>query len=216
MPRPRIKICCMQSHEEVAMGVHAGADAVGFVGLGLSGPEVRDDDTIARLVRQVPPAVDAWLLTRVDKPDALVAQILRTGVTTVQLCDAVPTACWEAIRAQTSARIVQVVHVQGPAAIDEALAAAPHVDALLLDSGTTVGPTPVYGGTGATHDWSISAEIVRHSTRPAWLAGGLRADNVRQAIATVQPFGLDLCSGVRTNHLLQADKLAAFMHAATP
>ena len=90
---------------------------------------------------------------------------------------------------------------------------APFVDAFLLDSGKPGAAIPTLGGTGDVHDWDISAAFVAASPRPVFLAGGLTAANVGAAIARVRPFGVDLCSGVRTDDRLDAAKLAAFVGA---
>ena len=212
---PRLKICCIQDAEEAALAVGAGAHALGFVGRGLSGPEVISDDAvIAAIVATVPPGVDAWLLARDAQPGVLVDRVRRTRVTTVQICDAVPRSVYAELRAGAPwCRIVQVVHVAGPEAIDDALEVEDAVDAILLDSGTPTGPTPVFGGSGQTHDWAISERVVASVSKPVWLAGGLRAGNVAQAYATVRPFGLDLCSGVRANGRLDAGRLKAYVAA---
>ena len=109
--------------------------------------------------------------------------------------------------------VPQVIHVGGEASIIEAIAESADADALLLDSGNQALSVKELGGTGRTHDWSISAEIVRRVDKPVWLAGGLRPDNVAEAIRAVRPFGVDLCSGVRTDGALDAGKLQAFMQA---
>ncbi|MCB9664515.1 MAG: phosphoribosylanthranilate isomerase [Alphaproteobacteria bacterium] len=213
--RVRVKICCIQDEAELDAAIAAGADCVGFVGRGLSGPEViDDDDRIGQLASRCPPGVDPWLLTREADPEALVAQVRRARVATVQLCDRVPPAAWAALRQHHPAvRIVQVVHVGGPEAEAEARAVAPHVDAVLLDSGAPAGDAPVYGGTGRTHDWAVSARVVRAVPCPVWLAGGLRASNVADAIAAVGPFGVDLCSGVRSGGRLDPEAALAFVRA---
>jgi phosphoribosylanthranilate isomerase len=212
--RPRVKICCVLDEAEGRLAVDAGADMVGLVGPGLSGPEVRDEAAIQRIAATIPPPVGSVLLTRVSDPDALAAQVVRCGTSIVQLCDAMPAAAWAAVRrAAPGVRILQVVHVSGPSAIAEALHVAPHVDALVLDSGTPSGPAPVFGGTGRTHDWAISAEIVRRVAKPVFLAGGIRPDNVAAAWQAVRPFGFDLCSGARIDGAMNAARLAAFFRA---
>jgi phosphoribosylanthranilate isomerase len=110
--------------------------------------------------------------------------------------------------------LVQVIHVCGDDSIDKAVAVAPHVDALLLDSGNQDLAVKELGGTGRRHDWAISRRIREVSPKPIYLAGGLNAGNVAEAIDTVGPFGLDVCSGVRTKGRLDAEKLAAFVRAA--
>ena len=110
-----------------------------------------------------------------------------------------------------STRIVQVVHVTGPEALAEAVAAAPEVDALLLDSGNPALAVKELGGTGRTHDWATSRKIREAVAVPLWLAGGLTPANVASAIEAVRPFGVDVCSGVRTNGKLDEEKLARFV-----
>jgi phosphoribosylanthranilate isomerase len=111
-------------------------------------------------------------------------------------------------------QLVQVVHVTGPASLDAAVAVAPLVDAVLLDSGNPLAVVKELGGTGRTHDWALAGRIrAAVAPLPLWLAGGLRAHNVAEAIATVQPFGLDLCTGVRVQGRLHGPTLAAFMQA---
>jgi phosphoribosylanthranilate isomerase len=117
------------------------------------------------------------------------------------------------VRAHTAARVVQVVHVGAPDSEDFARAAAPFAHALLLDSGVPKAAFKELGGTGRTHDWAISARIVAASPVPVWLAGGLRPDNVGEAIRRVRPFGVDLCTGVRTDGRLDPEKLWPFMRA---
>jgi phosphoribosylanthranilate isomerase len=106
-----------------------------------------------------------------------------------------------------------VIHVQGPESVEVARAAAPEVDALLLDSGRPDLPVKELGGTGRVHDWETSRAIRAAVDVPVYLAGGLRAENVGRAIETVRPFGVDLCSGIRTNGRLDARLLTDFMRA---
>ena len=87
------------------------------------------------------------------------------------------------------------------------------VDAWRLDSGNRTLPVKELGGTGRTHDWGLSARIVAEAGVPVFLAGGLCAGNVGQAIRSVRPYGVDLCSGVRTGDALDERKLLAFMEA---
>ncbi len=214
-PRPLLKICCLQDEAEVATAADAGADLFGFVGRGLSGPEViEDDDRIARLAGRVPAGRTSVLLTRQRDPAEVVRRVLHTRVGAVQLCDTMPPEVWQALRRHApGVRILQVVHVSGTWAIDEARAVRAHVDGVVLDSGTPAGPAPVYGGSGRTHDWAISAQIVALTPGPVWLAGGLSAQNVGEAWGVVRPAGFDACSGFRTHGELDAAKVSAFVQA---
>jgi len=214
MARTRIKICCIASLEEAAMAIAAGADALGLVARMPSGPGPIADELIAEIAAAAPPPVATFLLTSETEPEAVVDHVRRCGTNTVQLVDAVPEATYAALRARCPAvRIVQVLHVTGPETLEEARTVAPRVDALLLDSGNPAAAVKELGGTGRVHDWAVSRRIVAEAGRPVFLAGGLRAANVGEAIAAVRPFGVDLCSGVRTDGALDAEKLAAFMDA---
>jgi phosphoribosylanthranilate isomerase len=211
----RFKICCIASCEEVRLAVSAGASAVGLVSRMPSGPGVIDDTTIAACARACPPGVASFLLTCETSARAIIGQQRRLRANVVQIVDALAEGTYAELRESLpGVGIVQVIHVCDESSIDEALAVAPHVDAILLDSGNPKLAIKELGGTGRRHDWAISRRI-RDAIAPVplWLAGGLRAENVAEAIATVQPFGVDICSGVRTAGRLDPAKLDAFARA---
>ncbi len=215
--KPRVKICCIASHAEAALAVSAGAAALGLVSQMPSGPGVISDALIRTLARAIPPGVASFLLTSRQQPDAVARQVREASVNTVQLCDELAGDAYAELRgALPGVGIVQVVHVADGSALRQALRVAPLVDALLLDSGDASLPIKQLGGTGRRHDWAISREIRERSPVPVYLAGGLTPANVREAIESVSPFGLDVCSGVRTEGALDAVKLRAFMAAALP
>lgn len=191
--------------------VECGASAVGLVSAMPSGPGVIDEELIAEIAARVPPAVATFLLTCGQDADSIVEQQRRCRVNTLQLCDRVRAGVHAELRARLpGVSIVQVVHVGGEESFDEAMNVAPHVDALLLDSGNQSLAVKELGGTGRTHDWRVSRSIVEASPAPVFLAGGLKAENVAEAVASVRPFGLDVCSGVRTSGRLDAGKLKRF------
>jgi phosphoribosylanthranilate isomerase len=209
--KPRVKICCMASVEEVRLAVRYGACAVGLVSAMPSGPGVIADELIRELAAQVPPGVASFLLTCRMEAEEIIAQQRSLRANTLQLCDRVPRGAHRALRtALPGIGLVQVVHVNSDASVEEALSVAPEVDALLLDSGNQQLAIKELGGTGRTHDWRLSRRIVEQTEKPVFLAGGLRAENVRAAVEEVGPFGLDVCSGVRTRGQLDERKLAAF------
>jgi phosphoribosylanthranilate isomerase len=213
---PRVKVCCISSLEEARLAIEHGASALGLVSQMPSGPGVIAEELIAEIAARVPPPVATFLLTCRREADAIVAQHAVCATSTIQLVDAVEPAQLQRLRrALPHIKLVQVIHVVGPASLDEALTAAPHVDALLLDSGNPALPVKELGGTGRVHDWQVSRLIRDRAPVPVFLAGGLRASNVREAIEAVQPFGVDLCSGVRTHGRLCAQKLASFMRAVS-
>jgi phosphoribosylanthranilate isomerase len=211
-----VKVCCIASVEEAEAALAAGAAALGLVSAMPSGPGVISDERaaeVAAAVRGRP--MKTFLLTARTTADTIAEQHARAGTTTLQLVDQVPHHELRALRRRCpGAELVQVIHVTGPTALDEACAVAPLVDALLLDSGNPALAVKQLGGTGRTHDWALSRRI-RDAVHPLplWLAGGLRPGNVAQAVQQVQPHGLDLCSGVRREGRLDAGLLAAFMAA---
>lgn len=214
MSRTRIKICCIRSNAEVAMAINAGADAVGFVAQRPPSPRTIPDAEIAAIVPSVPPPISTFLLTSERKADAISTHIHLTKPDTVQILPHLdPAESALLAELQPYVRRVQVIHVQGPEALDLIPVYSPYVHAFLLDSGQPNAAVPHYGGTGRPHDWAVSANFVRHSPRPVFLAGGLSAENVGGAIEQVRPFGVDLCTGVRTDGLLDQHKLNAFMVA---
>jgi len=210
----KVKVCCIASHEEAALAVRLGAHAIGLVSAMPSGPGPIPEDRIAAIAARVAPPTRTFLLTSLQSARAIAEQHARLRTTTIQIVDRLLEGTYEEIRnARPGVELVQVIHVTDEESVREALAAAPHVDALLLDSGNQKLAVKELGGTGRTHDWSLSRRIVVESGVPVYLAGGLRAENAAAAIAAVRPFALDLCSGVRTGGNLDEAKLTAFMRA---
>jgi len=204
----------MASVEESRIAVAAGADALGLVSAMPSGPGPIDESLIAEIVATVPPPVATFLLTSQQRADGIVAQQRRCRANTLQLVDAVPFDDLRRLRdALPGIALVQVIHVTGPSSIDEAVAVAPLVDAILLDSGNPALAVKELGGTGRTHDWTLSARIREAVPVPLFLAGGLDATNVGDAIRAVRPFGVDVCSRLRHAGQLDAARLAALVAA---
>lgn len=213
-PTTRVKICCIASVEEAWLAIRSGASALGFVSRMPSGPGPIEEELIASIVPHVPPGIATFLLTSETTPDPIIAQQHRTRVNTIQLVDAVEPGTHEALRdALPGVSIVQVIHVTGRESVEEAVGLAPNVSALLLDSGNPSLAVKELGGTGRVHDWTLSREIRDRASVPLYLAGGLNPSNVASAIEAVRPFGVDICSGLRTNGALDAAKVTAFMNA---
>jgi phosphoribosylanthranilate isomerase len=207
-----IKICCISSHDEARLALDAGADILGLVSAMPSGPGVIDEGLIASIAASV--TAQTFLLTSLCEPEAIIAQHRRCGTTAIQICDVLPAGSYSRLReALPGVRLVQVVHVTGDASYDEAMAAASEVDALLLDSGNPSLQVKELGGTGRVHDWSISQRICSDAGVPVLLAGGLRPENVSEALARTGASGVDICSGVRTDGRLDAGKLERFIRA---
>lgn len=193
------------------MAIEHGASAVGLVSAMPSGPGPIPETLIAEIAATIPPGVSSFLLTCRQDAASIVDQQRRLRVNTIQICDRLPAGSHRELReALPGVSLVQVVHVTGPESVDEAIAVAPFVDAVLLDSGNQSLAIKELGGTGRTHDWSLSRKIREAIDVPMFLAGGLKPDNVAAAIQAVQPFGIDVCSGLRTNGLLDRHKLSEF------
>ena len=211
---PRVKICCIANIAEAALAVEAGASALGLVSKMPSGPGVISDDEIARIAATVPPSIGTFLLTSRQSVDEIVAQQRFCRTNTIQICDHLTRGTHRELKeALPGIAIVQVIHVTGPESIAEAVSIAPHVDAILLDSGNQKLTVKELGGTGRTHDWTLSRKIRESIGKPLFLAGGLTSGNVARAIQEVAPFGLDVCSGVRTEGRLDGAKVKEFMRA---
>jgi len=210
----RVKICCIASVDEAWLAISHGASALGFVSKMPSGPGPIEEDLIASIVPHVPPGIATFLLTSETSADPIIEQQHRTRVNTIQLVDDVEPGTHEKLRAALpGVAIVQVIHVRGTESVEEAVAISPNVNALLLDSGNPSLTVKELGGTGRVHDWSLSRQIRNRAACPLYLAGGLNPSNVTAAIAAVRPFGVDICSGLRTNGALDAAKVEAFMSA---
>jgi phosphoribosylanthranilate isomerase len=179
-----------------------------------SGPGVIEESVIADIAAITPPSIGSFLLTSELDVHSIITQQRRCGVNTLQIVDRLERGCFEDLRASLpGVSIVQVVHVTGDESIDEACRVAElGIDALLLDSGDQRLPVKLLGGTGRTHDWTLSRKIRESVNVPLFLAGGLGIENVARAIEEVRPFGVDVCSGLRTNGELDELKLAEFMN----
>jgi phosphoribosylanthranilate isomerase len=209
-----IKICCIQNSAEAHLALELGADYIGFVSAMPSGPGPISDELITEIVSGIPEKRQSVLLTSLVDVTAIVDQQRRTGALVLQLCSQLTVDQMQQLREMLSGiKLMPVVHVSGPESVEMASRYAPHSDMLLLDSGAPNADVPVLGGTGKTHDWSVSAEVVRAVDIPVFLAGGLKAENVAEAIRRVNPAGVDICSGVRIDGMLDEDKLERFITA---
>ncbi len=208
----RIKICCISSHEEARLAISCGADALGLVGKMPSGPGPIEDLLIASIAKTIHPPVSSFLLTSEQSAAGIIEHVKRVNTNTVQIVDALTGGTYAQIHeALPHLKIVQVIHVTGEESLDQAMEVQQQVNAILLDSGNPKAAIKTLGGTGNTHNWEISRKIVQSVTVPVFLAGGLHAGNVSEAVEQVSPFGVDVCSGVRTNGQLDVSKLRSFI-----
>jgi phosphoribosylanthranilate isomerase len=209
---PRIKICCISSEAEARMAIRYGASAIGLVARMPSGPGPISDELIKQIAKTVPPPIATFLLTSETSVDKIIEHHHRTDASTIQIVDSLISGTYGQLKeALPGVKIVQVIHVIDEKSVDEALGISEMVDAILLDSGNPKLKIKELGGTGRVHNWKFSRQIREKSKCPVFLAGGLNPDNVRKAIEEVQPFAVDVCSGVRTNGKLDRQKLELFI-----
>ena len=208
----RIKICCISSIPEAITAIENGADAIGLVGKMPSGPGPIPDELIRQIAQVIPPPIATFLLTSETTASGIIKHHSRTNTNTIQIVDLLSDGTYSQIKeALPSVKMVQVIHVIDSKSVDLAIRLSENVDALLLDSGNPNLKIKELGGTGRVHNWKLSRQIRDNSRCPVFLAGGLNPDNVRQAIEEVRPYAVDVCSGVRTNGVLDKNKLSAFV-----
>ena len=209
-----VKVCCIADLDEARLAISAGASAIGLVSAMPSGPGPIPEERIAEIAAAVPAPTETFLLTCLVDAESIAAQQRRCGTTAVQLVDHVPEPELRRLRRLApGVKLVQVIHVTGPESVEEALAAAPLVDTLLLDSGNPRLAIKELGGTGRVHDWAHSRSICEQAGIPVLLAGGLNPGNARAALERVRPGGLDVCSGLRPNGRLDRALLRDFFNA---
>ncbi len=211
MYKPRVKICCISSVEEMKLAVGYGASAIGLVAEMPSGPGVINDELIEEIASKTPPGISTFLLTSRQTVEGIIAHQKKCKTNTIQIVDHLLDGTYKELKqALPGISIIQVIHVNGESSVEEAIRISEDVDGILLDSGNQKLEVKELGGTGRTHDWRLSKKIVESVSKPVFLAGGLNPDNVNDAIQTVMPYGLDICSGVRTNGKLDENKLREF------
>jgi len=212
--KPRIKICCISSIEEAQMAIRYGASALGLVGNMPSGPGVISDELIAEIVPAIPPPIASFLLTSETNAEKIIEHHAKVNTNTIQIVDSLRTGTYQMIRdAIPAVNLVQVIHVIDENSVSEALDISKYVDAILLDSGNPNLKVKELGGTGRVHNWELSRIIREKLNIPIFLAGGIGPHNIVQAVKAVKPFGVDLCSSVRTNGKLDETKLEALFEA---
>ncbi|MEJ2542875.1 MAG: phosphoribosylanthranilate isomerase [Calditrichaceae bacterium] len=208
---PKVKICCILSKKEADIAIKAGASALGLVSEMPSGPGIISEEEIKDIAEYVPAHIDTFLLTSLRDAEAIIRQHKYCNTTTIQFVDSIKPNIYQFLRKKLpQIKFVQVIHVMNQNSIKEALEITSYVDALLLDSGNPNLKTKKLGGTGRVHNWELSRQICELVSLPVYLAGGLNPNNVREAINFVKPYGLDICSGLRTNGKLDPVKIVTF------
>ncbi|HJK60611.1 MAG TPA: phosphoribosylanthranilate isomerase [Methanocorpusculum sp.] len=205
----RVKICGTATFADLDCAVAAGADAVGFLmGITHVTQDAVTPETAAAMVATLPPFIVPVAVTHLTKPSDLIRIVELARCTTLQIQDVVtPDDIAEVREALPYLRIMKAVHVMDESAIATAKYFSDTADAILLDTRTA----DRIGGTGITHDWNISAKIVKECSCPVILAGGLTPENVTEAIIRVRPYAVDVHTGVKKNGVRDAERTHAFV-----
>ncbi|MBE6506754.1 MAG: phosphoribosylanthranilate isomerase [Methanocorpusculum parvum] len=208
----KCKICGTGTRDDLEIAVTAGADAVGFI----VGTTHTSEDSLSpaearAMIRSLPPFVSGVVVTHLTDADDLVRIVEETGCSVLQIQDSVPVETLVLLREQFSYLfLIKAVHVLDESAVDTAKSFEPYADAVLLDSRTA----DRIGGTGITHDWSISAKVVEAVSKPVILAGGLRPENLAAAMSVVKPYAVDVHSGVKRDGVRDFDRTRDFVRIA--
>ncbi len=193
-----VKICGVRRQEDALLAAELGADAIGLlVGQKHTSPDFIFTTVAKDIARALPPSVEAVLVTHVEDLDELERLLQQSEIRTIQLHNEIAPSSVERLRGRLphlkifkSINIISADSVAYPEAFEKL------VDGFVLDSINVA--TGQLGGTGKTHDWSVSRQIVmRYPEIPIILAGGLNSENVRSAIEYVHPFGVDVNSGTK-------------------
>lgn len=211
--RTRIKICGNTNPDDLDHAIACGADAVGFItDVPVRSPRKIDAETAKRLIGQVPVFVDSVLVIMPQDIDSAMALIAETSPSCVQIHNDL--SINELAIISKTIKLIKTIAIPEDASSEivdhitsriEELAGI--ADAILLDTG--IGSRS--GGTGAVHDWRVSAEIVQRSELPIILAGGLTPDNVADAARQVHPYAVDTASGVETDGVRDPEKVRLFV-----
>lgn len=202
----RVKVCGITSRNDLELAVRAGADAIGLIAdVDVETPREIDPDLAVELARATPPFVTTVLVTMPDTPEATVELASRIQPDVVQIHGASTPGDLAYLSANLDGDVIKAVS-PGEAETYETVA-----DALLVDSLDETGA----GGTGTTHDWDRTRELVEKLSAPVVLAGGLTPENVAEAVETVHPFAVDVASGVEAKPgRKDADAVASFVRRA--
>lgn len=210
----RVKICGIKNEDELKLALTAGADAVGFITeVPLETPRRITLERARTLVRKVPIFVESVLVIMPTSPEEVYQMAERARPGAIQIHTPPAPELLERIqdlRRENGIKIVQTIGIGKKTLLEihgEIERISRYIDAVLLDTERPGGG----GGTGRTHDWSMSREIVEETRLPVILAGGLNHENVRDAVRTVRPYGVDTASGVEVNGVKEKYRLRAFI-----
>ncbi len=207
----RVKVACIRNPEEARRAVSFGAAAIGMAAETAAGGPHLTQTEITEIVASIPKSIGTFLMTTRRSPVELAELARSAGVNTIQLWDVPEPEAYSHLRsAVPGISIVQSIPVVDEGAIEQAVQVSSRVDALLLDSAHRSVPVRWEEQHGRTHDWQVSRRIAEAVDVPVILSGGLTARNVADAIRAVRPYGVEVCTGVRTRGALDTTLLVQF------
>ena len=211
-----VKICGIRRHEDALIAAELGADAIGLlVGQRHNSPDFISAAVAREISRTLPPSVEAVLVTQITEVDEIERLLRQSGIRAVQLHSEITADSVANLRTRfPDLKVFKSVHVISAESVRYPEGFSKVVDGFVLDTINVA--TDQVGGTGNIHDWSISQKIVeRFPDIPIILAGGLNSKNVRSAIESVHPFGVDVNSGTKgSDGFKDARKMREFIREA--
>lgn len=210
MTQVKLKVCCISSLEEAKLASAYGADYLGLVGPMPSGPGVLSLEEVSAITSQLNDTQHSIFLSSGRTAKEIYEVFSGLGARSIQVVRQIDIDELKKLRdLLPDTELFSVVHVVGEESIALAKEYQAYANYILLDSGKP--GSKILGGTGKTHNWDFSRRIVQEVSIPVFLAGGLNPDNIKEAVDRVSPYGVDLCSGLRTNDRLDEKKLKHFL-----
>jgi len=211
-----VKICGIRRHEDALIAAELGADAIGLlVGQRHNSPDFISAAVAREISRTLPPSVEAVLVTQITEVDEIERLLRQSGITAVQLHSEITADSVANLRTRfPDLKVFKSVHVISAESVRYPEGFNKVADGFVLDTINVA--TNQVGGTENIHDWTISQKIVeRFPDIPIILAGGLNSKNVRSAIESVHPFGVDVNSGTKgSDGFKDARKMREFIREA--
>lgn len=208
----KVKICGITNIKDALLAAELGADFLGFIVEISESEDSLSKDEAKNLIRQLPLEVIPVMVTYLNNAEEIVKVASYVIAGAVQLHSNISLPEIGKIRkALPKIKIIKAIHVIDEKVVSEAVKFSDYVDYILLDSKAK----GKIGGTGKTHDWSISRKIILKCKKPVLLAGGLNPENVLDAVRKIKPFGVDVNSGVKAKpRVKDAEKLRKFIENA--
>lgn len=195
----KVKICANKNIYDAQSCIEANADIIGvLVGQEHSSNDFINKDVAREIVDYVKNKCDISLVTHLKNADEIISLTKYIGNNIIQLHSDIDEYEIEKIRKELPAvKLVRVIHISKQGEIYTDIKKIKYADYYLLDSFNL--QTNQVGGTGLTHDWEKSNEIIKKLDKPTFLAGGLNPDNVAEAISIAKPYGVDVNSGCKNS-----------------